>query len=84
MPESEREIKVSIKADGAVFIGDNWVPDKDIAGALSMMHSQSPNKNVVVKADKNLKYKQVRSVMRLINEAGFTGVGLVTEKRDRG
>jgi len=34
----------------------------------------------VVKADKRLKYKEVRKVMRLLNEAGFTRVGLITER----
>ena len=35
---------------------------------------------MVIKADKRLKYKQVRKVMQHVNEAGFSRVGLVTEK----
>jgi biopolymer transport protein ExbD len=35
---------------------------------------------VLIKADKNLKYGDVRKVMVETNEAGFTEVDLVTEK----
>ena len=38
---------------------------------------------MVIKADKRLKYKEVRKVMQIINEAGFSRVGLVTEKEKK-
>ena len=39
---------------------------------LEEIHANNPDRKVVVKADRRLKYKEVRKVMRLINEAGFT------------
>ena len=35
----------------------------------------------VIKADRRLKYAEVRKVMRVINQAGFPGVGLETHKK---
>ena len=35
----------------------------------------------IIKADKRLKYREVREVMRVINEAGFAGVGLVADRK---
>ena len=38
------------------------------------------DKDVVIKADRRIKYRDVRDVMRIVNEAGFGGVGLATER----
>jgi biopolymer transport protein ExbD len=35
-----------------------------------------------LKADKRLKYKDVRRVMQLVNEAGYSGVGLITTRKE--
>ena len=80
MPENSKQLDVSVKQDGSVFVGQNWVPDDQLAGALKTIHDQTPDKSVVLKGDRRLKYKKVRDVMKLINEAGFSRVGLVVEK----
>lgn len=84
MPENEKQLEVSIKSDGNVFIGQNWVTEDNLPSTLKEVYETNPERQVVVKGDKALKYKEVRKVMRLINEAGFTRVGLITEKRDTG
>jgi len=84
MPENEKQLEVSIKADGNVFIGQNWVTNDNLPSTLKEVYETNPERQVVVKGDKSLKYKEVRKVMRLINEAGFTRVGLITEKRETG
>lgn len=81
MPEGARQLTISIKGDGTVFIGDTWVTAEMLPGALSEIHTRSPEKEVVMKAHRALKYRQVREVMKQLNEAGFTNVGLVTLKR---
>lgn len=80
MPENSKQLTISIKQDGSIFVSQNWVPDDQVAGALKSIHDQSPDKAVVLKGDRRLKYKKVREVMKLINEAGFSRVGLVVEK----
>ena len=80
MPENSKQLTISVKQDGSVFVSQNWVPDEQLPGTLKNIHDQSPDKSVVLKADRRLKYKKVRDVMKQINEAGFSHVGLVTEK----
>jgi biopolymer transport protein TolR len=80
MPENSKQLTISIKTDGSVYVSQNWVPDDQVAGQLKNIHDQTPDKQVVLKADRRLKYKKVRNVMKLINEAGFSRVGLVVEK----
>jgi TolR protein len=80
MPESQKQLTVAIKADGSVFVGQNWVESERLEAALAEVHNTTPDKTVVIKADRRLKYKQVRKLMQQINEAGFSRVGVVTEK----
>ena len=80
MPDTERDLVVSVKQDGNVFVKDKWITDENLEAVLKEQHDNNPDRNVVVKGDRRLKYKRVREVMRLINEAGFTRVGLVTER----
>jgi biopolymer transport protein TolR len=84
IPENQRQLTVSIKADGTVFVKEKPVLEKNLQAELAAVHEQSPDREVVLKGDKRLQYKQVRNVMRLINEAGFTRVGLVTEQIKKG
>jgi len=81
MPESQKEVTVSVKSDGSVFVQQNFVAPEGLPAMLKDIHEQNPDKTIVVKGDRRLKYKDVRKVMRLINEAGFTRVGLVIEKK---
>ena len=81
MPEGAKQLNVAVKADGSVVVGQDWVPKERLAQQLKELYTQKPEADVVIKADKRLKYKEVRDVMRLLNEAGFSGVGLVAEKK---
>ena len=80
MPDTERDLVVSVKQDGNVYVKDKWITDENLPAILKDQFDNNPDRNVVVKGDRRLKYKRVRQVMRLINEAGFTRVGLVTER----
>jgi biopolymer transport protein TolR len=80
MPENQKQLTVSIKQDGNVFVGDKWVPDENLKASLEEVHTSNPDKEVVIKADRRLKYKKVRGLMQMINEAGFSRVGVITDK----
>jgi biopolymer transport protein TolR len=81
MPEGQKQLTVSMKfPDGNVFVEESWVPDENLEAKLADIYSQTPDKDVVIKGDKRLKYKQVRKLMQQINEAGFSRVGVIAEK----
>ena len=84
MPEAGKQLNIAIKADGQVYVGQQWVPNESLLAALRDIYNQSPDKQVVIKADKRLKYKAVREVMQMVNRAGFPGAGIETHKRDSG
>ena len=82
IPETEKQLTVAIKMDGSIFIGPDWIPKNQVQTKLKTIKTESPQKEIVVKGDKRLKYKEVRELMRMLNDAGFTNVGLVTMKRE--
>ncbi len=85
MPEGAKQITVAIKLDGTVFLEKNPLKTKaEKVQAFKELFANSPQKDIVIKADKRLKYKDVRDVMRVINEAGFSGVGLVADRKVSG
>jgi biopolymer transport protein TolR len=83
MPENQKQLTVSIKSDGSVYVSQSYVLEKDLAANFRQVHENNPDREVVVKGDKRLAYKEVRKLMKTINEAGFTRVGLVTEKKKK-
>ena len=54
---------------------------RHLLGPPSRALALTIDREVVVKADRRLKYKDVRKLMQTINEAGFTRVGLITERK---
>jgi len=81
VPENEKQLVVAIKMDGSVFVGQDWVPNNQLAATIKKIKTESPSKEIVVKGDKRLRYKDVREVMKVLNDAGFTKVGLITNKK---
>jgi len=82
MPEGAKQITVAIKLDGTVYLEKEPLETKaEKVRAFKELFEKSPEKDVVIKADKRLKYREVREVMRVINEAGFAGVGLVADRK---
>src|SRR5690349_13024934 len=64
MPENSKQLTLAIKQDGAVFVSQNWVPKENLKATLAEVHTSTPDKEVVIKADRRLKYKDVRALMQ--------------------
>lgn len=83
-PGEEGDLLISIKADGTVFVGDKWIPDKNLPTYLTAEHQKDPSRAVMLKADKRINFGKVRMVMRAANEAEFTRVAILTETKQAG
>jgi len=83
-PGKEGDLIISIKPDGTVFVGQDWIPDRDITKYVTAEHQKDPNRNVMLKADKRINYGKVRMVMKAANEAGFTQVAFLTQNQQAG
>jgi biopolymer transport protein ExbD len=69
-------LAVAMAADGAVFIEQHRVAQEELPEVLFALHIAAPNRPVLVKGDRRLRYEQVRQLMVEIYRAGFQRVGV--------
>jgi len=79
-PDNDNQVFVSVKSDNTIYVEQNWVPKNEFVAQLKEMHDRSPGKEILIKGDTRLPYKDIKKVMDMINEAGFENVGLIAEK----
>ncbi|HEU4521566.1 MAG TPA: biopolymer transporter ExbD, partial [Thermoanaerobaculia bacterium] len=75
---------VSIKQDGTVFVGDTWIPDRNLVAYLQAERQKDPNRAIMLKADSRLNFGKVRALMQAANDAEWTAVAILTEKEIAG
>lgn len=75
------QLAVAMGADGAVFIEQRRVAREELSDLLTALHIAGPNRPVLVKGDRRLRYRQVRQLMEEIYRAGFQRVSLSMEPR---
>ena len=83
-PGKEGDLIISVKADGTVFVGQDWIPDKDLSRYLTAEYQKNPARAVMLKADKRINFGKIRTVMKAANEAGFTAIGVLTQNQQAG
>ncbi len=75
-------ITVSIKADGATYVGDDAVPMESLVAKLRDSAKDDPAKRIFVRGDKSVTYGQIMTVMGTITSGGFTKATLLAEQGD--
>ena len=83
-PGEKEDLTISIKQDGSIFVGDKWIPDKNLETYLRAEYQSNPARTVNLKADKRINFGKVRMVMKAANEAEFSGVSILTENQQAG
>ena len=83
-PDTEKQLQISVKADGTVYLGPNVVRKDQVETALKEIHERTPDREVAVKGDKLVKYGDVLDVLRACREVGFNDVGLIAQPKKTG
>ncbi|HVR42436.1 MAG TPA: biopolymer transporter ExbD [Thermoanaerobaculia bacterium] len=78
-PETKDQLRISVKAEGIVYVGDQAVRADQVEGVLKEIFQRTPNREIVVKGDRTLKYGAVLSVLKACRDVGFENVGLITQ-----
>jgi biopolymer transport protein TolR len=77
----EPQLAISMEADGTLYVDGRKVPVRKLQSVLGDIWSISPNRPVLVKGDRRLRYEQVRWLLQSVSAAGFRRAGLAQEKR---
>jgi biopolymer transport protein TolR len=81
-PDSEKQMLISVKADGSVYLGSTVVRKEQVQSELETIHQKTPDREIAVKGDKLVKYGAVLDVLKALREVGFNNVGLIAQPKN--
>jgi len=80
--DEKNQIMVVIGKNKEMWIDkDRMIDDKDFSAKIKETFERNQSSSIVIKADKELTYGDVKQTMMKIKGAGFQSVGLIAEKR---
>ena len=80
-PDTEKQLQISVKADGSVYLGSIVVRKEQVQSELEQIHQRTPDREIAVKGDKLVKYGAVLEVLKACREVGFNNVGLIAQPK---
>ena len=82
--EDPKQRTVSVKVDGVIYLDQVILSESALKAECERLWDAAPETEIVIRGDSRVKYKRVREVMKIINQAGFKNVGLISTKRKSG
>lgn len=77
--EDREPLAVTIDNGGKIFLQNTPIAADDLVPKLMAISNNGYNQRIFVRGDKAVDYGKVMQVMGLLNSAGFTRIGLVTD-----
>jgi biopolymer transport protein TolR len=81
--QDREPLAVSIDNAGKVFLQNTEIAVDELVPKLMAISENGYNQRIFVRGDRTVDYGRVMEVMGLLNSAGFTRIGLVTESQRR-
>ncbi len=78
MPSQTRPITVAVTPEGGIFVDEAPVNEADLVTTVTGL--ATPEDRIYLRGDTTANYGTVMRVMGLLSAAGFTKIGLVTER----
>src|SRR5229473_5247617 len=80
-PDTEKQLQISVKSDGSVYLGSTVVRKEQVQSELEQIHQRTPDREIAVKGDRSVKYGSVIDVLKACREVGFNNVGLISQPK---
>ena len=80
-PDTEKQLQISVKADGSVYLGPNVIRKDQVEASLKEIFERTPDREIAVKGDRMVKYGDVLDVLKACREVGFNDVGLISQPK---
>ena len=75
-PEDEEPFMLSIEDSGARFFEAQRLSDERFLEVLEMAHDREPERKIMLRADRDVRYGRVRRLFAIAQDIGFPGVML--------
>jgi biopolymer transport protein TolR len=73
-------ITVAVTPEGSIFVGEDPVAEGDLVAKVTSLATNGTEDRIFLRGDTSANYGSVMRVMGLLSGAGFTKIGLITEK----
>jgi len=73
------QIALAIDAEGRLFVGDETLPSDQVAARVKQAAQRNPATEVLLRADSRVPYGRVAELIGLVQDAGLSRIGFVTE-----
>jgi biopolymer transport protein TolR len=80
-PDTDKQLQISVKSDGTVYLGSLPVLKEQMQSELEKIHERTPDREIAVKGDKLVKYGAVLDALKACREVGFNNVGLIAQPK---
>jgi biopolymer transport protein ExbD len=75
VPEAQRQLAITVKDDGTVYLDTVVVRQEQVASELQRLHAGSPDRSIAVRGDQRVAYGEVVKVLDACRTAGTTMCG---------
>lgn len=76
-------VTVSLASNGAFFLDRKELKRDALLAELKAVHQKDPEAPVVLKADRGVRYSEVRGVFKAMQDIGFPGINLQVVDRKK-
>ena len=78
-----KPVTVSLASNGAFFLDRKELKRDALLTELKAVHQKDPEAPVVLKADRSVRYSEVRDVFKAMQDIGFPGINLQVVDRKK-
>jgi biopolymer transport protein ExbD len=83
-PDTEKQLQISVKSDGIVYVGPTAVRAEQLKSQLEEIHGRTPDREIAVKGDREVMYGAVLDALKACRDVGFNDVGLISQPKKTG
>src|SRR5690554_2538165 len=80
MPSQTQPITVAVTPEGVIYVDDDIVAEADLTSTLTSMGANGAEDRIFLRGDTTADYGSVMRVMGILSAAGFSKIGLITER----
>lgn len=81
LKRAKTDVILTVQKGGTLFLGDDsaTIPMDELEGRLTALYSAKEQKDLFIKADKDVLYGLVVKVMSMAKKAGVDRIGMITQ-----
>ncbi|MCR6671787.1 protein TolR [Devosia ginsengisoli] len=80
MPSQSQPITVAVTPEGVIYVDEDVVAETDLVNTVTARAVNGTEDRIFLRGDTSANYGSVMRVMGILSAAGFTKIGLITER----